>query len=556
MPTARLFCALLASAFALAAEQLAVTVLATTDLHGNIFPYDYYTGRQAPRGLAKAATLIRAERERNPNSVLIDCGDTIQGSPIEYLYQRFVSSGRLPLGLRFPGEPWREEPTILAMNAIGYEALVVGNHDFNYGLKNLDHARSQSRFPWLSANITTEPGSTRPPFEPYIVKDVGGVRVAIIGLTTTNIPLWDPPEHYRGYRFTPIWTTAADVVKSVRARVKPDIVVLAVHDGIEKDSQIQIPKGVDLIVYGHSHMQAEGYTMGSTLLVQPKNWAASVAKIDFVIERRGRTNRIVDRRSRLIAVQKDTAVAGDIARLGEPYHEMAEKYLNTPVTQAVTDMSGARGRIEDTPLVDAIQTVQLAYAKADVSLTALFNPRIRVRKGPVTVRQLAALYIYDNQLYAIEGTGRMLRDALEVSALYFRSCETPACSSGPLIGKSVHGFNFDMAQGVTYQIDLREPAGHRIKNLRWKGSALKDDQPLRIAINNYRAGGSGGYTMFRGAKVVWQSSEDIRDLMIQYYGGKHPLPAKADGNWRIEPPAARQELLKEVDAETERAAER
>ncbi|MCE5309220.1 MAG: metallophosphoesterase [Acidobacteriales bacterium] len=142
MPTARLFCALFTAAFALTAEQLTVTVLATTDLHGHIFPFDYYTGRQAPRGLAKAATVIRAERERNPNSVLIDCGDTIQGSPIEYLYQRFVSSGRLPLGLQFPGEPWREEPTIRAMNAIGYEALVVGNHDFNYGLKNLDHARS------------------------------------------------------------------------------------------------------------------------------------------------------------------------------------------------------------------------------------------------------------------------------------------------------------------------------------------------------------------------------------------------------------------------------
>ena len=110
MPTFRLFCALLAAALALAAEQFTVTVLATTDLHGNIYPYDYYTGREAPRGLAKAATIIRAERERNPNTVLIDCGDTLQGSPIESIYQQFVRGGRLPLGLQFPGEPWREEP--------------------------------------------------------------------------------------------------------------------------------------------------------------------------------------------------------------------------------------------------------------------------------------------------------------------------------------------------------------------------------------------------------------------------------------------------------------
>lgn len=555
MPALRLLCALLGAAFALTAEQRTVTVLATTDLHGSIYPYDYYTAREAPRGLAKAASIIRAEREQNPNTVLIDCGDTIQGSPIEYIYQQFVRSGRLPLGLQFPGEPWREEPTILAMNAIGYQALVAGNHDFNYGLKNLDHARAQSRFPWLSANITTEPGSQRRPFEPYIVKEIGGVRIAIIGLTTPNIPMWDPPEHYRGYRFAPIWPVAAEVVKSVRERVKPDIVVLAVHDGIDRNSKISIPEGVDLIVYGHSHQQAQGYLMGSTLLVQPKNWAMSVAKIDFIVERQGGVNKLIGKRSRLLPVGRDTATAGDIARLGEPYHAMAEKYLNTPVTRSAREMTGTRGRVEDTPLIDAIHAVQLAYSKADVSLTGLFNPRVMVPKGAVTVRQLAALYIYDNQLYTIQGNGRMLRDALEVAARYFRSCQTPACSTGPLIEKTVPGFNYDMAQGVTYQIDLRKPPGNRIRNLRWKGRALTDDQPLRLAVNNYRAGGSGGYKMFRGAKIVWQSPEDIRDLMIQYYGQKRPLPTNADGNWRIEPKPARKLLIKEADAEAGRPME-
>jgi 2',3'-cyclic-nucleotide 2'-phosphodiesterase (5'-nucleotidase family) len=235
---------------------------------------------------------------------------------------------------------------------------------------------------------------------------------------------------------------------------------------------------------------------------------------------------------------------------------MAEKYLNTPVTQAVTDMSGARGRIEDTPLVDAIQTVQLAYAKADVSLTALFNPRIRVRKGPVTVRQLAALYIYDNQLYAIEGTGRMLRDALEVSALYFRSCETSACSSGPLIGKSVHGFNFDMAQGVTYQIDLREPTGHRIKNLRWEGkraqgrsAAAHRDQQLpgvAAAAATHVSRRQGGLAILRG-----HPRPDDSILRREASAARESRRQLAHRATR-----ARQELLKEVDAETERAAER
>ncbi len=510
MAAVRIFSLLLGLACALPSQTVTVTILATTDLHGSIYPYDYYTARDAPRGLAKAATIIRAERERNPNSILIDCGDTIQGSPIEYLYQQFVRNGRLPLGLQFPGGGWRQEPTIQAMNAIGYEALVVGNHDFNYGLKNLDHARAQSRFPWLSANISAETGSGRQPFEPYIVKMVAGVRVAVIGLTTPDIPLWDPPEHYRGYRFAPIWPVAAEVVKTVRGHDKPDIVVLAVHDGIEKNSPPPIPPGVDLILYGHSHRQEAGYVVGSTLLVQPRNWAMSVAKVDFVFESQGPRRMLAGKHSRLLEVGRDTPAAADITALAKPYHEMAERYLNTPVTRAGAALSAARGRVEDTPLVDAIQAVQLAYSKADVSLTALFNPHLRIRPGPVTVRQLAALYIYDNQLWTIEGNGRMLREALEVSARYFRSCTTPSCTPGPLINRSVPGFNYDMAQGVSYQIDLREPAGRRIKNLRWKGRPLRDDQPLRLAINSYRAGGSGGYTMFRGAKVVWQSAEDIR----------------------------------------------
>jgi 2',3'-cyclic-nucleotide 2'-phosphodiesterase/3'-nucleotidase len=231
--------------------------------------------------------------------------------------------------------------------------------------------------------------------------------------------------------------------------------------------------------------------------------------------------------------------------MARPYHEAAERYLDTPVARAEAELSGARGRYEDSALVDAIHEVQLHYAKADVSLTALFRPQARVPQGPVSVRELAGLYVYDNELYAVEGDGRMLRAALENAARYFRSCTEPTCERGPLVDRSFAGYNFDMAQGVSYELDLTQPVGSRVRNLRSRGVPLRDGQPLRIAINNYRAAGSNGYDMFRDAKVVWRSGKDIRDLMVEYFVARKRLPAKPDGNWRIVPPQAVETLARE-----------
>ena len=169
-------------------------------------------------------------------------------------------------------------------------------------------------------------------------------------------------------------------------------------------------------------------------------------------------------------------------------------------------------------------------------------------RGQVTARELAALYVYDNELYAVEGNGRMVREALENAARYFLTCPEPACAHGPLVDRAVAGYNFDMAQGVEYDIDLTRPVGQRVQNLRYRGAPLRDEQPLRIALNNYRAAGSAGYSMFRDAKVVWRSGREIRDLMIEYFGAQRALPAKPDGNWRLLPPRAVETLALEEAA--------
>ena len=526
---------LLWAAGVLTAQPVTVTLLATTDLHGNLVPVDYVTGEPVARGLAKIATLIREVRAANANTVLIDCGDTIQGTPLEGVYQAIARTGADPVGHK-AATKLAGDPMMRAMNLLGYDAMTLGNHEFNAGLANLANARRDAKFPWISANTIVARRGAERTFAGYIVKTVGGVKVAVIGITTPVIPMWERAENLGAYRFLPPVEVVRTVVAKLRREQRPDVIVVAAHSGLGRNLQTGAPEEpaenvvyqlaeqapeLDAIVFGHSHAQLEGRLVGKVLLVQPKNGGASLARIDFTLERRpagGWT--VVGKNSRLIPVTAQTATAPDLMEMAKPYEEAAQNYLKTPVATSARELSAARGREEDTAVMDLVQRVQLFYAKADVSFTALFNPEVRIPRGQVTVRQIAALYPYDNELLTIEGTGKMVKDALENAARYFS-------------GNGMPGFNYDMAEGVEYEIDRSRPEGDRIVNLRWRGKPLLPEQPLRIAINNYRAGGSGGYTMFRGAKVVWRSGEDIREMVIRYYTERKSIPAETIGNWKI-----------------------
>ena len=531
------------------ARHVTVSVLATTDMHGNIYPYDYFTGSAAPRGLAKIASLIAAARAENPNAVLIDCGDTIQGTPLEYVHQTAVRSGRT-------AEP---DPMMLGMNLLGYDAMVVGNHEFNYGLKVLAAARSEAKFPWISANTVVPRDAALKPFAPYILKTVDGVRVGVVGITTPLIPSWELPSNYPGLKWQPGIEAARAAVVELRAKEHPDIVLVAGHTGLDRDLKTgtihpedaaenmiyeiaEQVAGIDGIVFGHTHRELAELHVGNVLLMQPRNWGMSLGRMDFELDGEPGAWKIASKRSRVIPVAASTPADERILQLARPYHEAAEAYLNTPVASAPAELDSRLGRVEDTALVDAVEQVELHYAKADVAFASVFNTRQVIPKGPVTVRQIAALYLYDNELYAIEGTGKMVREALENSARYFK----PSGGFNP----NVIGYNYDMAEGVEYEIDPTQPEGHRVQNLRWRGAPLADDQKLRLAVNNYRAGGSAGYTMFKGAKIVWRSPKEIRDLIIEYYTERKQLPARADGNWRIVPDSVRELCRREALRQT------
>jgi 2',3'-cyclic-nucleotide 2'-phosphodiesterase / 3'-nucleotidase len=435
-------------------------------------------------------------------------------------------------------------------------------------LKNLERARADARFPWISANTRGEPGGDGKPFAPYFVKTIDGVKVGVVGITTPLIPEWEPEEHYQGLHFEPAVEAARRAVAELREQEHPDVVIVAMHSGLDRDSPAetaargnsredavyevatQVP-GIDAILFGHTHRQLAGESIGNVLLLQPKNWGIALGRMDFTLSREGPGGwKILSKTSRAIPVTADVAVDPKVAAIAKPYHELAERYLKTVVAESPVAMDTRLSRVEDTALIDAIQKVQLFYTKADVSFAASFNPRVSVPAGPVEVRQIAALYLYDNELWTIQGTGKMVREALENAARFFETCPGD-CSHGPLINRRFIGYNFAMAQGVDYEIDLTQPPGHRVRNLRWHGRLLADDQPLKIALNNHRAGGTDGFSMFRGAKILWRSPEEIRDLLIGYYSD-HKLPAKPDDNWRVVPDAALKTLRAEALGDGER----
>src|SRR5207248_7430767 len=203
-----------------------VVILSTTDMHGRIFPIDYYTNKYDNVGIAKVATLVKEARKRDADLMLVDSGDTIQGTPLEYFHNKRNNTP--------------PDPMMLAMNALHYDSMTVGNHEYNFGWQVLDKARGEAQFPWLSAN-TYDLETKKPHYQPYIIKEVQGVRIGILGLTTPGIPNWENRSNYKGVEFHETVGEARKWVTVVRDKEKVDVVVIAMHMGIEEDLRTGSP---------------------------------------------------------------------------------------------------------------------------------------------------------------------------------------------------------------------------------------------------------------------------------------------------------------------------
>lgn len=520
-----------------APDRVQITILGTTDLHGNIYPIDYYTNKPDNRGFAKVATLIKRIRKEHPNVLLVDSGDTIQGAPLESFHSR--KNNKPP------------DPMMLVMSSLNYDAMAVGNHEYNFGLKVLEKARGEANFPWLSAN-TYDTATKKPRYKPYIVKEVGGVRVGILGFTTPGVPHWDNPPNYAGLEFHEPLVEARKWVPILRQQERVDVVVVAMHMGLEEDLRTgevnpgQIPHeneaiaiakevpGIDVIFMGHTHRDVPSMYINGVLLTQANHWGRHLARADLYLQKASTGWRVYAKSARTIPADDRVEPDPDVVKLAEPYDRETQEWLAKEIGQSAEELTAREARFRDTAILDLIQKVQLEAGKADVSMVASFNSEARIAKGPITVRDIAGLYVYENTLAVLEVTGQQLKDALEHSAKYYKPYEAGK-SPRDLIDDKIPAYNFDIAEGVTYDLDISKPIGQRIQNLRFHGQLLSLSKKLRLATNNYRVNGGGGYTMYKNAPVVYRSSEEIRELIIDWVERNKTVPTKPNDNWRIIP---------------------
>ncbi len=521
-------------------KTISITILETSDVHGHIFPISYGTNEYESSGLAKMATFIKQIQEFENNMILIDNGDSIQGTPLTYHYVRHMQ--HLP------------NPIIQTFNELHYDAAIIGNHEFNYGLPILRQAIQEATFPFLSANILQS--DTKEPYfgTPYLIKTLEyGFKVAILGLTTHYIPNWEKPEHIKNLVFEDSIKSAKKWISHIKEKESPDLFIVSYHGGFEKDLKTGEPtealtgenqayricmelEGIDVLLTGHQHRLLADEVNGVTI-VQPGCNGTFIGRVDLQftytsVEGWG----CLSKKPSLISIES-FEVDEQILQMNRPYEEATQNWLDQSIGQIHGDMmiqDPFEVRIKEHPFIEFINRVQMETANVEISNTALFHNQALGFSGNVTMRDIVSNYIYPNTLSVIELSGKDIKAALEKTATYFIVNDHGQIDVNPtFVEPKPQHYNYDMWEGIFYTIDVTKPVGHRIVNLMKDGNPLRMDQTYQVVMNNYRATGGGNYHMFKGKKIIKEIQLDMTEILANYFIKKKVVKAEVNHNWKV-----------------------
>ncbi|HKN30773.1 MAG TPA: bifunctional 2',3'-cyclic-nucleotide 2'-phosphodiesterase/3'-nucleotidase [Roseiarcus sp.] len=578
-----------------ASPRLVLRLMCVTDLHANLYPYDYFRDRPDESvGLARTAGLMGEARRESQNSLLLDNGDILQGTPLgDWAAAEMANDGSA------------RHPVIVAMNALDYAAATLGNHEFNYGLDILERAYAAAEFPVACCNMRRLDG--KPWFPPSIVversfADVGGttwaLKVGVIGVAPPQIARWDEA-HVAGK------LEIVDIVEAARAEVAAlrrggvDLVVALCHSGIsrlastpgEENAALDLAEvdGIDALFLGHQHLLFPGEdsadvagldavrgTIHGKPAVMAGFWGSHLGIIDLALERRDGGWRVASARAEARPIAKrdeDGAVVAlvesdpDVLEAARAAHLRTLDYVRAPVGALAVPLHTYFAMIADDPTVQLVNEAQRAYAaplaaaQADLaglpilSATAPFKCGGRngpdyytdIARGPIAIKDIADLYPYPNSLRVLKVDGATVREWLERSVSVFCQIDPNRRDEQPLLGPTFACYNFDVVDGVDYVVDVTQPprydesgaliapAARRIRDLTFDGAPLDPKRTFLIATNSYRAGGGGGFPGCDGRHVAIEAPDANRDVLLRYVAAASEAAPRSDGNWRLAP---------------------
>ena len=572
-------------------------ILETTDLHSNMMDFDYYKDTATEKfGLVRTASLINAARNEVKNSVLVDNGDLIQGSPLgDYMAAKGLKAGEV-------------HPVYKAMNTLDYAVCNLGNHEFNYGLDYLHKALAGAKFPYVNANII-DAKSKKPLFTPYLIKetpvtDSDGkthtLRIGYIGFVPPQIMVWDKANLSGKVTVNDITETARKYVPEMRAK-GADLVVVVAHSGLSAEPYqamaensvyylSEVP-GVDAILFGHAHAVFPGKdfaaikgadiqkgTLNGIPSVMPGMWGDHLGVVDLVLnndsgkwqvrESKAEARPIYDAAAKKALVGEDSK----LVEILKHDHDATREFVSKPIGKSADNMYSYLALVQDDPTVQVVNNAQKAYvehfiqgdpdlAKLPVlSAAAPFKvggrkndpaSYVEVEKGQLTFRNAADLYLYPNTLVVVKATGKEVKEWLECSAGQFNQIDPHSDKPQSLINwDGFRTYNFDVIDGVNYQIDVTQPARYdgecqsvnpqaeRIKNLTFNGKPIDPNAVFLVATNNYRAYG-GKFAGTGDSHIAFASPDENRAVLAKWISDetkqKGEIHPAADNNWQLAP---------------------
>ncbi|WP_081310573.1 bifunctional 2',3'-cyclic-nucleotide 2'-phosphodiesterase/3'-nucleotidase [Pseudoalteromonas luteoviolacea] len=583
--------------------KLQLRLLETTDLHANVLNFNYFSDKQDDKvGLVKTAALIHQAREEATNSVLVDNGDLIQGSPLgDYIAKiKNLAEGEV-------------HPIYKAMNTLDYDVANIGNHEFNFGLEFLHEAIDDANFPYISANVFKYDGDDDetndvPLFAPYLIqekifKDIDGeeqtIKVGYIGFVPPQIMQWDKANLENKVIAKDIIAMANKYVPKMKEE-GADIVVAIPHSGLDtsdhtekkENASYHLSKveGIDAIMFGHAHanfpsaryagMEDKGIdlekgTINGVAAVMPGFWGNHLGVIDLTLTYQESGWQVTDSQSTLKPIFEQDAdrnvislVTNDatIEAATHDDHEETRTWVNKPFAKVTSQVNSFFALVNDDPSIQIVTDAQTWYTQKIVQGTELSELPILsagapfragrggaddytyIAQGDIAYRNVADLYIYPNVLKVLKLNGAQVKEWLEMSAGQFNQIDPQSEEMQSLINPDFPSYNFDVIDGVTYHIDITQPArytskgekasdGQRIVALQYQGKPVADDQLFLVVTNNYRASGGGSFPNIGADKIVVDSPDENRQVVANYItyqseqnDGKG-LDPSADMNW-------------------------